>query len=81
MTGKGAKVAIASKDPNNARQSLLALFAAEPQYTRAVCHLILVDYICLPMYPLPPECQFLNATRAAAEAAVRAGRPVPHKMI
>ena len=66
-----------SKDPNNARMELLKLFASRKDYMRAVCHLILVDFICLPFYPLPIDCQFLNRTREVAVNAVLAGRIVP----
>ena len=50
------------------------------RYKRAVCHLILVDYICLPMYKLPVECEFLNATREEAVSAMKEGRHIPHKV-
>eukprot|EP00597_Dinobryon_sp_UTEXLB2267_P004596 CAMPEP_0170064954 /NCGR_PEP_ID=MMETSP0019_2-20121128/5230_1 /TAXON_ID=98059 /ORGANISM="Dinobryon sp., Strain UTEXLB2267" /LENGTH=176 /DNA_ID=CAMNT_0010271717 /DNA_START=744 /DNA_END=1274 /DNA_ORIENTATION=- len=68
-------------DPNNARQELLKLLRTEPRYKRAICHLLLVDYVCLPMYALPPECQFLNRTREAAIAAVSRGQIIPHKIV
>jgi hypothetical protein len=29
---------------------------------RALCHLILIDYVCFPEYELPFECAFLNTT-------------------
>ena len=29
---------------------------------RALCHLILIDYVCFPEYALPIECHFLNNT-------------------
>lgn len=38
------------------KNHLRDLFAKEPQYLRAVCRLILVDYICFTGYTLPPEC-------------------------
>ena len=49
-------------DPNNARASVLQLFRDDKRYKRVVCRLILIDYICFPMYSLPFECQFLNET-------------------
>jgi len=51
-----------NSDPNNARTSLLELFQRDVRYKRMVCQLILVDYICFPMYSLPTECQHLNKT-------------------
>ena len=47
------------------------------RYTRAVCHLLLVDYVCLPSYPLPPDCQFLNRSRATAMEALSKGVMIP----
>lgn len=35
---------------------------------RAICHLILIDYICFPEYALPPPCQFLNDTLLEGKA-------------
>jgi len=72
--GKSKTSANNSKDPNNARVSLLKLMKEDLRYTQAICHLILVDYICLPSYTMPVECQFLNQTREAAIAAVHAGQ-------
>jgi hypothetical protein len=57
-------------DPHNARRALAQLFEQEVAFLRAVCHLILVDYVCLPMYALPLECQHLNRTRDAALTAL-----------
>ena len=34
----------------------------QPLTMRAICHLILIDYICFPEYNLPPQCQFLEGT-------------------
>ena len=39
------------------------LLAREPVYARVVCHLVLIDYVCLPEYALPPACQFLAGAR------------------
>lgn len=56
-TGKDGGVA---KDPQLAHQSIQALFAAKPQYFRAICQFILIDYVCLPHYSLPEQCAYLN---------------------
>ena len=39
------------------------LLSQEPQYGRAICHIMLIDYVCLPKFSLPPECQFLSEKR------------------
>mmetsp|Transcript_25510 Transcript_25510/g.36596 ORF Transcript_25510/g.36596 Transcript_25510/m.36596 type:complete len:145 (+) Transcript_25510:703-1137(+) len=75
------KVPPDEKDPNNARKSLLQFLEEDVRYKQAICHLILIDYVCLPMYALPLECQHLNATRDAAIEAVTHGLPVPHKVV
>ena len=63
------------RDPLGVRKSLAALFASKPRYLRALCHLLLIDYICLPGYDLPSECAFLTQmverTRRALAAGVR----------
>ena len=68
-------------DPNNARASLMGLMKTDPRYARAICHLILIDYICLPMYPLPDICSFLNATRRNAESALDKKTIIPWKFV
>eukprot|EP01036_Dinobryon_divergens_P034481 gene34481-44555_t len=65
-------------DDHDALAALKKLFVSEPQYLRAVCYMLLVDYVCLPMYVLPGPCQFLNATRRAAEEALAEGKELPH---
>jgi len=56
-----------AKDPNQARMSFRVAMKEDPRYARAICHLIMLDYICLPEYNLPQECQYLNATRSLGE--------------
>jgi hypothetical protein len=51
-----------NSDPNNARTALLELFREDVRYKRMVCQLLLLDYVCLPMYSLPKECEFLDNT-------------------
>ena len=65
-------------DQHGAVAALQELFVSEPRYLRALCHLLLVDYVCLPMYVLPSPCQFLNATRRAAEGALDQGKELPY---
>jgi hypothetical protein len=58
---------------DNARNVLIDLLHSHPEYMRAICHLILVDYVCLPDYPMPKSCGFLNRTREAVIRSVRKG--------
>lgn len=44
-----------SNDPMNLKHSLLAVLNKQPRYMRAVCRLLMVDYICL-QYQLPDVC-------------------------
>ena len=64
-------------DRHGALAALRELFVSEPLYLRALCYMLLVDYVCLPMYALPGPCQFLNATRRAAEEALDEGKDIP----
>jgi len=32
----------------------------ETEYVTGICHLIMIDYVCLPKYALPAKCQHLN---------------------
>ncbi len=48
------------KDPQLAHAALAHLFAEKPQYLRAVCEFILIDYVCLPNYTLPEACAYLQ---------------------
>ena len=53
------------------------MFCTLCRYMRAVCQLLLVDYVCLPSYPLPTECSFLNDSRNAAMEALSRGVMIP----
>ena len=66
-----------SRDPNGARAVIKSVLNNDIRYSRAICQLLLIDYVCLPMYALPPKCMFLNDTRNAAMEAIRLGRVVP----
>ena len=82
-TGKKKSIVVLKERPPpedryGAMAALQELFASEPRYLRALCHLLLVDYVCLPMYVLPSPCQFLNATRRAAESALDQGKELPY---
>lgn len=46
---------ITSSDPLNLRQSLMQLFDSDPRYLRAVCRIVIIDFICLG-YTLPDAC-------------------------
>mmetsp|Transcript_3017 Transcript_3017/g.4605 ORF Transcript_3017/g.4605 Transcript_3017/m.4605 type:complete len:366 (-) Transcript_3017:332-1429(-) len=67
-------------DPSHVRPTLRLLFEKEIKYKRALCHLLLIDYICLPEYPLPYDCLFLNATLTAAREALLMKKTIPHMM-
>ena len=46
-----------SKDPMNMKASLIALLKSEKKYVRALCRILMVDFVCLmDIYKLPPEC-------------------------
>ena len=64
-------------DKHAVRPTLDALFAQEPKYLRAICYLLLVDYVCLPVYALPKGCQHLNQAREAAQLALGEGVDIP----
>jgi len=69
-------------DTHKTQEILINLFKSEPQYQRAICHLLLADYVCLPMYKLPEGCSFLSKTREAAEAAIKKNEIVsPHVVL
>eukprot|EP01036_Dinobryon_divergens_P035423 gene35423-45896_t len=64
-------------ESNNVRSVLRLLFAKELKYKKAICHLLLIDYVCLPEYPLPIDCQFLNDTMHRAREALHQKREIP----
>lgn len=39
-----------------------ALFLEKPEYLRAVCRILLIDYVCLPEYKLPEACLDMQDT-------------------
>lgn len=53
------------------RNVLKSLFAAKKVYKMAVCHLILVDYVCFPNYKLPDECSYLQEEVEAARKVLQ----------
>jgi len=59
----------------------MTLFQNEPQFQRAICHLLLTDYVCLPMYQLPEGCKFLTKTRQAAVAAMEKNEIIPPHVV
>lgn len=56
--------AAVDRDPMRARESLVALLHSHSHYLRALCHILLLDYVCLTEYQLPHECAFLQPLRA-----------------
>lgn len=50
-------------DPFNLRHYYHRLLTEEPTYAKAICNLVLIDYVCLPHYELPPECKSLQHIR------------------
>lgn len=61
-------------EPSNMRHFYRLLIEQEPVYAQVVCQLMLIDYVCLPQYPLPQVCEFLNATREEGVRLLTAGR-------
>ena len=71
--GNNRKEAGVAKQAARLRE-VLQLSGSPPQhqrFMRAICHLLLIDYVCLPMYKLPAECHFLNDARRAATEALK----------
>jgi hypothetical protein len=54
-----------SQDPMSLKQSLLQVLSKQPRYLRAVCRLLMVDYICL-QYSLPEVCSNMTTTTTTA---------------
>lgn len=61
-------------EPSNMRYYYRSLLRREPVYAKAICQLMLIDYVCLPQYPLPQVCEFLNSTREEGVRLLTAGR-------
>jgi len=62
-----------NRDPMNVRASLQDLWRTHPKYLRSLCYLLLIDYVCLPLYSLPPGCEYLEPLRMKAAQAVKLG--------
>ena len=60
------------KDPQNTRAAFKGL---EPKYVRAICRILMADYICLPFYEMPPECKDLEAERKRGMDWLLSDRP------
>lgn len=59
-----------SHDPMNMKASLLALLRSEKKYLRAICRILLVDFVCLSsVYDLPPECADMLPAKTGPESA------------
>jgi len=56
------------KDPSNVRSSFKELAAKKPKFLRAICHMIMLDYVCFPKYKLPEECKDMVVHRQRGEA-------------
>jgi hypothetical protein len=54
---------IAEKGDTIGAREALAEVLNNTKYMEAICRLLLVDYVCLPIYPLPTSCQGLESTR------------------
>ena len=50
-------------DPNYFRYFYRRLIHDDPSVGRAICNIILIDYVCLPHYVLPPMCSYLESIR------------------
>lgn len=68
-------------DASHTRSRLKALFTEQPKYLRAVCHFIMIDYVCFEEYELPPACADMTAIRQQgrhlleSEDCKKSGRP------
>lgn len=60
----GEREEAVDRDPMRARESLVALLHSHSHYLRALCHILLLDYVCLAEYELPLACAFLQPLRA-----------------
>jgi hypothetical protein len=58
-------------DVMHVHSRLEALFASKPEHLRAVCRILLIEYVCLPEYSLPAACQ-----QAGMDITVQAQREV-----
>ena len=48
-------------DPQNTRYFYKKLLKKEPKAYRALCRMVLIDYICFPEYKLPFACQDMES--------------------
>ena len=51
------------RDPQNVRAAFDGL---DDRIVRAICRILLVDYVCFPEYQLPPKCESLEVERRKA---------------
>jgi len=58
-----SKKTTGGKDPQNVRGAFEDL---EDHIVKAICRIILVDYVCFPQYMMPAECQGLEMERQRA---------------
>lgn len=68
-------------DPINARTSLKEILKTDKSFLRAICHFVLIDYICIDSYSLPENCQFLNKTVELAKITIINKKTVNPKVI
>lgn len=61
-----------SLDPQLTRHFYKLLLQSEPNVVRAICHMVLMDFVCFPEYRLPAECEHLNASVVNARALLLA---------
>lgn len=54
------KIKLQASNTTSFRGFFRDLASHNPDAMRAICHLILIDYICFPEYKLPPPCKFLE---------------------
>lgn len=56
-TGPGPISLAAADDALHVNSRLRALYAAKPEYIRALCRVLMIEYVCLPEYEMPPACR------------------------
>lgn len=58
-------------DPQLARGTLQKFLQENKNYKKAICRILLVDYVCLPEYSLPSDCLHLKTIRNYQMAKLR----------
>ena len=63
---------------NSARLYFQKLLEADSSVMNAICHLVMIDYVCLAKYSLPAKCQHLYPILDAGRKLLQLGTPKPN---